>query len=185
MLEKCKRNILYEDTLWHRDHTLLFNRWNMSKSISHSVLAIHQLRLNDWNFKVGIFCSISKLEPWVFAASVRVLVLSWTHSFGPDHMWYFISRFPKIGVAPVIIHFDGISSYKPSSYGCSPMTMETPILVGLRPANVDSLIRGELSNKEIFRKFTEARGFPKVLSGIQTSSSDHSDVVMFWIGCDC
>ena len=34
--------------------------------------------------------------------------------------------FPKIGVPPVIIHFNGMFHYKPSKNGGTPITMETP-----------------------------------------------------------
>ena len=45
--------------------------------------------------------------------------------FGIIILLYFsfsIRRFPKIGVPPVIIHFNGIVHYKPSSYWGTPMT---------------------------------------------------------------
>ena len=53
-----------------------------------------------------------------------------------------IWRFPKIGVPPVIIHFQGIFHYKPSSYWGSPMAMETPIWTASeRPCFFSSAMR--------------------------------------------
>ena len=53
----------------------------------------------------------------VFKQEVASFWMTWQQTDG---------GFPEMGLPPVIIHFNRIFHYKPSRYGGTPMTMETP-----------------------------------------------------------
>ena len=65
------------------------------------------MKLKSW---VKLWCTLTMNSIYIWIYIYIHMVVSWV-----------------IGVPPFIIHFTGISLYKPSSYGGTPMTMETSI----------------------------------------------------------
>ena len=88
--EKCKGEILSEDTLW-------------PNQFLNSAFASHQLRLNDWNFKVGMcayFCSISNLKLW-FSLHQLCKHLRAHIACGTSYWWKLVKVQPMLVVWPV------------------------------------------------------------------------------------